>query len=110
MSAFGEAFKSARKSGVATFTWQGKKYTTETREEKSKRESVRVTHPEPVRVIKNAEDMTGPRHVPERTEGGKRHLAYDRTPTGNVFYPAKKKPIVRDYKDKYGMSYVAGYK
>ena len=32
---FGEAFKSARKQGLDEFTWRGKKYTTEMKEEKS---------------------------------------------------------------------------
>jgi hypothetical protein len=34
---FGEAFKAARKQGLGTFTWRGKKYTTETKEEKDKK-------------------------------------------------------------------------
>jgi hypothetical protein len=32
---FGDAFKAARKSGLKTFEWNGKKYTTETAEEKA---------------------------------------------------------------------------
>lgn len=32
---FGEAFKAARKAGGKTFEWNGKKYTTETADEKS---------------------------------------------------------------------------
>lgn len=34
---FGEAFKAARKQGLETFTWRGKKYTTETKEDKAKK-------------------------------------------------------------------------
>lgn len=34
---FGEAFKAARKQGLKTFTWRGKEYTTETKEDKAKK-------------------------------------------------------------------------
>jgi hypothetical protein len=34
---FGDAFKAARKGGLKTFEWNGKKYTTETAEEKTAR-------------------------------------------------------------------------
>lgn len=33
---FGEAFRAARKQGLKTFTWRGKEYTTETKEDKAK--------------------------------------------------------------------------
>jgi uncharacterized protein involved in type VI secretion and phage assembly len=36
---FGDAFKQARKSGLKTFEWNGKKYTTETAEEKAARKT-----------------------------------------------------------------------
>jgi hypothetical protein len=34
---FGDAFKAARKQGLGTFTWRGKKYTTDTKEDKVKK-------------------------------------------------------------------------
>lgn len=37
LSEFGKAFRDARKSGVKTFMFKGKKYTTETKEEKDAR-------------------------------------------------------------------------
>jgi hypothetical protein len=34
---FGEAFRAARKQGLKTFTWRGKEYTTDTKEDKAKK-------------------------------------------------------------------------
>lgn len=37
MASFGQTFNAARKAGKKTFTWQGKSYTTETREDRAKK-------------------------------------------------------------------------
>jgi len=44
---FGTAFANARKAGMKTFTWNGKKYTTQTKEEAAKKKTVAAPKPRP---------------------------------------------------------------
>lgn len=44
---FGTAFANARKAGMKTFTWNGKKYTTQTKAEAAKKKTVAAPKPRP---------------------------------------------------------------
>ena len=78
---FGEAFRAARKQGLKTFTWRGKEYTTDTKEDKAKKaekslSEVEVTSKRPdftkIYEMDKVTDKTGAgsRDVPRR--GGAR--------------------------------------
>jgi hypothetical protein len=43
---FGEAFRAARKQGLKTFTWRGKEYSTDTKEDKAKKAEKSLTEVE----------------------------------------------------------------
>lgn len=78
---FGEAFRAARKQGLKTFTWRGKEYSTDTKEDKAKKaekslSEVEVTSKRPdftkIYEMDKVTDKTGAgsRGVPRR--GGTR--------------------------------------
>jgi hypothetical protein len=81
---FGDAFKAARKQGLGTFTWRGKKYTTDTKEEKADKTlddevEVKSKRPNFTEIYKRdtVTDKTGMGQRGPSGRGGKRNLNVD---------------------------------
>ncbi len=80
---FGEAFKAARKQGLKTFTWRGKEYSTETKEDKAKKslDEVEVKSKRPdFKEIYERDTVTDKAGMGQRgssIRGGKRNMTVD---------------------------------
>lgn len=80
---FGEAFKAARKQGLKTFTWRGKEYSTETKEDKAKKslDEVEVKSKRPdfseIYARDTVTDKAGMGQRGSSIRGGKRNMTVD---------------------------------
>lgn len=62
---FGQAFAEARKGGGKTFTWRGKSYTTETKEEAAKKAATSVKKEEPKSYSTSTAAKTPEKYTPK---------------------------------------------
>lgn len=91
MASFSEAFKAARKKLGAgkTFTWNGKKYTTDLASEKT----TTTTSPKPMkRPVKEADPVSTPK-TPKQEYRESKTLARKQAKAGPVQGPVQKKTV-----------------
>ena len=100
---FGTAFANARKAGMKTFTWNGKKYTTQTKAEAAKKKTVATPKPRPKKNTPTNKDNTiagvkGPKKPAKKPDAKDPRGNQIKATAGKSTMP---KGAVRKYSGKY---------